>query len=262
MNRSHWQLPDGVPRGIWDYVHNPSIADDYDEYFADCWLFDLDEPLILNLLQQHPAGRGALVADLGCGTGRALVGLARAGFRGLAVDLSRRMLEIVREKAALDQLDIECLQANLVHLDGIADASVDHCLSLFSTLGMIRGRAHRRQALAHVRRILKPGGWFLLHVHNYWFNLYDPGGPRWLAANAWRTLWKRDCELGDKFYPYRGISNMFLHVFRRREIEAELRWAGLKVRRAWCLDPRRRSFLRFPRLGGNWRTSGWLLACS
>ena len=65
--------------------------------------------------------RPGLVADLGCGTGRALVPLVRTGHRGLAVDLSEHMLRVVQEKADDEGLPIDCVRANLVELDAIAD---------------------------------------------------------------------------------------------------------------------------------------------
>lgn len=255
-SRPDWRLPEGVSRGTWDYVNSPSVANDYDEYFALNTLFEHDERVLARHFQ--PAG---LVADLGCGTGRALVPLVRAGHRGLAVDLSLHMLRIVREKAQLEGLSIDCLQANLVELDAIADQSVDYAMCLFSTLGMIRGRKNRRQALAHFRRILKPGGRLVLHVHNYWFNLRDPRGPVWLVKNLLTAPWSRDVEIGDKWFRYRGLPNMFLHVFRWRELVADLQSAELEVLEEIPLDVARRHRLRWPWLFGTLRTNGWIVVC-
>lgn len=256
MHRPEWQLPTGVSRGTWDYVHSPSVAEDYDDYFAFNSLFEFDEQVLAEHLQ--PLG---LVADLGCGTGRALVPLVRIGHRGLAIDLSEPMLRIVREKAALDALPIDCLQANLVELDAVAANTVDHAICLFSTLGMIRGRANRRQALAHFRRLLKPGGRFVLHVHNYWFNLRDPGGPGWLIKNLMTAPRSNDVELGDKWFPYRGVQNMYLHVFRWRELAADLASADFRIVERIPLDVARRHRLRFPWLFGALRTNGWIVVC-
>src|SRR5690606_41554612 len=136
-----------------------------------------------------------------------------------------------------------------------------YCISLFSTLGMIRGRANRRQALLHARRILKPGGKFVLHVHNYWYNLYDPGGPWWVMKGYWRWLVRGDLEPGDKFFFYRGVSNMFLHVFTYRELKQELRRAGFRILETVHLDPRRHRALRWPWLAGNLRANGWIVVC-
>jgi SAM-dependent methyltransferase len=255
-DRPRWQLPRGVSRATWDYVHHQGIADDYDAYFASNSLFEHDERVLAEYFQ--PRG---IVADLGCGTGRALVPLVRAGHKGLAVDLSAHMLRIVREKAELEGLPITCVLANLVELDCLADESVDHAMCLFSTLGMIRGRANRKQALAHIRRILKPGGRFVLHVHNYWYNLRDPVGPFWLLKNLVTAPLSRDVEVGDKWYPYRGLPSMFLHVFRWRELAADLRCAGFTILKRTPLDTPRREALAYPWLLEWCRANGWIVVC-
>jgi SAM-dependent methyltransferase len=255
-DRPSWRLPPGVSRGLWDYVHAPHIAEDYDDYFAFNSLFETDGAV----LRRH-FDRPGLVADLGCGTGRALVPLVRAGHRGLAIDLSRHMLRIVQAKAAAENLSIDCLQANLVELDAVADRSVDYAMCMFSTLGMIRGRANRRRALVHVGRILKPGGQFVLHVHNYWFNLRDPDGPLWVMSNLLRAGVRRDVEIGDRWFPYRGLPSMFLHVFRWRELASDLRRANLRVVERIALDAPRRQALTRPWLLAPLRTNGWIVAC-
>ena len=255
-DRPSWQLPPGVSRGLWNYAHLPSVAADYDDYFAFNTLFEFDEQVLAETFQ--PPG---LVADLGCGTGRALLPLVRAGHRGLAIDLSPHMLRIVREKAELDGLEISCLLANLVELDAIHDDTVDHAMCLFSTLGMIRGRAHRRQALMHVRRILKPAGRFVAHVHNFWFNFRDPRGPAWLMKNLLIAPFRGDIEIGDKWFPYRGVPHMFLHVFRWSELTADLRSAGFHIEQRIPLDTARRHALRWPWLLGPLRTNGWIVIC-
>ncbi len=259
--RPQWQLPPGVTRGLWEYAHSDAVAYDYDEYFAHNQLFEFDESIVVEELTRREIGVGAVIADLGCGTGRALVTLARQGFRGLAIDLSQKMLEVVREKVVDDSLPIQCVRANWVELDGIADATVDGAISLFSTLGMIRGRENRAAALQHTRRILKPGGPFVLHVHNYWYNLYDPGGPWWVLGSLGRAILKRDIEAGDKFFPYRGVPNMFLHVFRFPELKQDLRQAGFRIRRVVPLAPQRYRELRASWLVPTLRANGWIVVC-
>lgn len=251
-----WKLPDGVPRGVWEYANRSHIADDYDEEFAANTLFDFDESV---LVDSFPTP-GTFV-DLGCGTGRALVTLARRGFRTIGVDLSHRFLSIVGEKATAMQLPIERIQANLLDLGCLADASVDYAACLFSTFGMIRGRANRNRVLGHVRRVLRPGGVFVVHVHNRWRNLFDPQGRRWLAYNLLWERWRGDVEAGDKFFPYRGIRDMYLHVFTQGEFTDELRAAGFTVERLIALDTARRHALTRPWLLGRLRANGWIAVC-
>ena len=256
MQIPHWQLPPGVSHGTWEYAHRDSIADDYDEYFAHNSLFSFDEDVLAQEFQTP-----GLVADLGCGTARALVPLVRGGHRGLAIDLSAAMLAVVAAKAAAEQLDIACLKANLVELTAelVPNESVDYAMCLFSTLGMIRGHRNRQQMLAHTHRLLKPGGKFVLHVHNFWFNLYDPGGPWWVARSLLGAPLRREQETGDKYFEYRGVPDMYLHVFRACELRRLLRGAGFRVRRWIPLNTTRRHPLQLAWLLPSLRANGWIV---
>ena len=121
---------------------------------------------------------------------------------------------------------------------------------------MIRGRTNRRQARSHFRRILRPGGQFVLHVHNFWFNLRDPQGPSWLIKKLVAASLQQDIEIGDKWFPYRGVPHMFLHVFHRRERMTDLGQAGFEIVEVIPLDVARRHRLRWPWLFGAIRTNG------
>lgn len=282
MSLPDWQLPPGVPRGAWDYTQSSLIADDYDEYHAENTLFEFEEQVLREEFGSPPPRVGGVIADLGCGSGRALVPFCREGWHGLAIDLSESMLEVVRQKAAIDQLSIDRVQGNLVELtaDLVPDQSADHAMCLFSTLGMIRGRQNRHAALGHMRRILKPGGKLVLHVHNFWFNLRDPGGPGWALKSLARgtrfplpprgragvgephgTATNPSYETGDKTFPYRGVPNFFLHVFRASELRRDLRKANLRVTRWLPLDVGRRHALRNGWLLPSLRSNGWIVVC-
>jgi ubiquinone/menaquinone biosynthesis C-methylase UbiE len=168
------------------------------------------------------------------------------------------MLNVVRKKSRSEDLPIQCLKANLVQLAAVADESVDAAISLFSTLGMIRGRENRQQALHHAFRILKPKCPFVVHVHNYWYNLYDPSGPWWVLGNLARAAFSTQIEVGDKYFDYRGVPNMFLHVFRHGELRQSLLTAGFRVQKIIPLDRRRNRSLRCPWLLGRLRANGWI----
>ena len=251
-----WQLPRGITRGLWDYLHAPHIADDYDDYFAYNTLFEFD----LSVLRRHFTRPGTLI-DLGCGTGRLLLPFAREGFHCVGLDLSAHMLRVVERKAAVGGVSVDRLLANLVDLDCLADASADYCICMFSTLGMIRGRENRQRVLRHARRIVKPGGRFVMHAHNVWYYLTDRLARRWLCTHLWDVVVRRRAELGDRFFDYRGVPNMFLHVFSRRELSGALRRAGFRIHELIPLDPERRDALRRPWLLGGMRANGWIAVC-
>ncbi len=200
-----WQLPPGVSRALWDVLHDPASARAYDRGLADTPLLAVDVPFVL----EHCRPPGALL-DLGCGTGRLALAAAQHGFRPVAVDLSPEMLRVLGAKADALGLEIPRAQANLVELGSFADKSFDHAACLFSTLGLIEGAANRRRFLEHVHRLLRPGGCFVVHVHNRWFHLWTAAGRRLLLHNVLG---------GDFLMPaHEGIGPMTMHLFTRREI--------------------------------------------
>lgn len=245
-----------MPQGVWEYAQSPEIAREYDAHFADNQLFDFDEQVLARHLL-----RPGLVVDLGSGTGRALMPLARRGFRALAVDLSRPMLAVVGAKARLEGLGIWRVQANLVELECLRDEAADYVICLFSTLGMIHGSENRARVLGHAARILRPGGLLVLHVHNIWYNLCDAAGRAWLLRHLWQTCLSREVEWGDKFFDYRRIPRMFVHAFTRRELRRAVRRARLKLVELIPLDAQRHRPLRRPCLLGAIRANGWIAVC-
>lgn len=260
-----WKLPRGVTRGVWDYAQSRSIAEKYDAYHADNPLFAFEEEILREEFGEPTSLRGAtkqadVVADFGCGSGRALVPLVRAGWRGLAIDLSEAMLDVVREKAHLEQLPIDCIQANLVEMTSelVPTGSASHGMCLFSTLGMIAERDNRRAALANMQRVIRPGGKLVVHTHNFWFNLRDPGGPWWALQSVLRGN-RENAEIGDRTYAYRGVPNFFLHAYRRRELAEDLAAANLTPLRWIRLASKRRGELRHPWLLPALRTQGWIV---
>src|SRR5262245_16267504 len=219
-----WQLPPGVNRGLWDYLHDAGIARGYDASLAASPLFEADRAFV----SRHCAGPARLI-DLGCGTGRLIVPLAKAGWRVLGVDLSAEMLAVTCGKAKAEGVEVGLLQANLAELDAVAEGSFDHATCLFSTLGMVIGADVRRRVVAHVFRILRPGGRFILHVHNRWFHLHDRPGRRWLLSDTIRRCLRRP-DAGDRVMPpHQGIAGLTLHMFGRREAVALLREPGFRV---------------------------------
>jgi SAM-dependent methyltransferase len=219
-----WQLPPGVSRGLWDYLHDPTIARTYDERLADCSLLEIDQRFAERVFD-----RPGWLIDLGCGTGRLLLPFARRGYGVVGVDLSAEMLAVAGTKAAAAGVEVYRLRANLVELDCVRTGAFDYAACLFSTLGMVAGAAERRRAVAHAYRVLRPGGRFVLHVHNRWFNLRNPQGRRWLVGDCLRALAGRAGH-GDRAMPvHQGVAGLALHLFSRREAVRLLQGAGFRL---------------------------------
>jgi SAM-dependent methyltransferase len=248
-----WRLPDGVDAPLWEYTHTPRLAAEEDAYFADHPLFRADE----RVLDERFVEPGRLV-DLGCGTGRHAIRFARRGFDVAAVDLSRAMLEMVAFKARQWDLPVTTVQSNICRLGCFPDQTFDYALSMFSTLGMIRGRHSRRRALADARRILRSGGRIALHAHNLWLNLRNPQGRIWLWSQAPRAFFDR-ANLGDRRMTYRGIVGMNVHLYRWGELKRELRGAGLRIEEVVPLDEVSAEAIALPWLAHEFRAGGWIV---
>lgn len=258
-SRRDWQLPPGVVPGTWEYVANREIAEDYDEYFAVHPMFDFDEAV----LERWFTTPGTLV-DFGCGTGRALLPFARRNFRCVALDLSLPMLRVVGEKARMDQLHVDRICANLADLGCLADAWADYACCLFSTLGMIDGAQNRLAALKGIRRTLKPGGVFVLHVHNSWHHLRYREGRRRFLRDLPNRLPGRVSTFGDRTYAYRGLPRMFLHAFSKRELTDLLDKSGFVIKETTLLGLPKEDHQE--PLAHSWflsrlRAYGWVVVC-
>ncbi|MEM8912643.1 MAG: class I SAM-dependent methyltransferase [Planctomycetota bacterium] len=236
-----WRRGPGIAEGTWRYASQDSIAEKYDDFVDATPICDLDTRLVAAHFPESSSSNlpRPRIADLGCGTGRTAAVLAGRGYDVLGIDLSQSMLRRVNSK--LVQIEsrrpmgsdkcsgrvspgrVSPLRGNLVEMQFLADQVVDGAVCLFSTLGMIQGRHHRRQVLSHAERITRPGGIFLLHIHHRYASLLQSGGPRMLAMQWFRSRMRSEEEFGDAVYAYRGLPDMFLHRFSAREIIADLR---------------------------------------
>lgn len=250
-----WRLPPGVSRGLWDYLHDAAVARDYDQSLAGSTLFAVDQ----RFTEQYFDRPGRLI-DLGCGTGRLLVPFARRACWVLGVDLSEEMLKQVGARAAREGVQVHRLKANLVELEGLREKSFDYAACLFSTLGMIHGAQQRQRVIGHAYRLLRPGGRFVLHVHNRWFNTWDRESRRWLVRDLLRSFIQRTAG-GDRLMPvHQGIAGLTLHLFTRREVERMLIEAGFRLLEVRPVSLRPDGRLPLPGFFGWLRSYGYLLA--
>jgi ubiquinone/menaquinone biosynthesis C-methylase UbiE len=119
------------------------------------------------------------VLEFGCGTGSTAIAHAPFVRHILATDISDRMLEIARGKAADAAVDnVTFHQATLEELDE-PDESFDVVLGL-SILHLLEDK---EAAIARVRRLLKPGGVFVSSTvcagdTMRWIKLIIPVGRR------------------------------------------------------------------------------------
>ena len=136
------------------------LAYTYDARMANHPLFRLESQAVLAVL---PDLRGADVADIGCGTGRYALQLARSGAAGVVgVDIAPEMLTIAQRKAIKGGLeDIAWREGDICGDLAIESGTIDFALCAL-TLSFVNDLA---VAFAVLSDILKPGG--VLVVSDY-----------------------------------------------------------------------------------------------
>jgi SAM-dependent methyltransferase len=235
------------------YLASPTLAEEYDDYWADNPLFACDTRLLTRWFD-----RPGRVLDIGCGTARHVIHLTRLGHRAVGVDLSEHMIRVANEKIREARVPASLVRADMVDLPRLfRPASFDYALCMFSTIGLVCGRENRQELAKGIAGLLKPGGRFAIHVHNRWHGLTTVDGFWFLASNAWQT-WRGRAEPGDKIlWYYRGIRNLYVHIFSRGELVDLLTGAGLVIREIVPLNRRRTGALRIP-LAAGLRANGFI----
>jgi len=121
------------------------------------------------LLTLFPLPSGARILDIGCGTGRHSVELARRGFDVTGLDLSTGMLQIARAKAEAAGLGIHFVEGDATRFTFPQpfDAAICLCEGGFGLLGESdEPYGHATAILSCVAAALKSGGGFLLTAMN------------------------------------------------------------------------------------------------
>jgi SAM-dependent methyltransferase len=155
------------------------------------------------------ARKGDAILELGCGSGRVLLGLAQAGYRVLGLDRDMEMLKFLRRNTPADlvrQVDIFQADMTAFHLGKQFELIILPC----NTYSMLSS-AQREAALTRVRQHLQPDGLFVASVPN-------PGLLRRLPRRS-------DPEIEETFpHPLDGEPVQVSSAWERTPSEFRLTW--------------------------------------
>jgi SAM-dependent methyltransferase len=174
---------------------------------------------IVELLGLH---HGARILDAPCGWGRHSTLLADAGYDVFGADLSLDLLGRATASAArYVAADIRALP--------FADASFDAVANVFTSLGLFLDDAEDVRALIEARRMIRPGGAFLLETMHR-----DEIVGVYAERDAWVLPDGTEVRVRRRFDPVTGISHERLR-WRRGGERGEKRHA-LRLRTATEID--------------------------
>lgn len=131
----------------------PEIANKYDSYYETELgkkVNEIEERLMSKLLQDIPRKE---MLELGCGTGHWTNFFVNQGFQVTAGDISDEMLAFVK---------IKNIKANIVKFDAEQIPFPDNSFDIIASITMLEFVNNQDKVLSEVKRVLKPGGWFLL----------------------------------------------------------------------------------------------------
>jgi SAM-dependent methyltransferase len=195
------------------------------------------------LIERWLPDRAAPLLEVGCGAGRATLGLWDLGYHCLtAVDFAEELLEQARRLAALRAADaIRFVQADATRLNecnvlsyqppiataNTAPAGFLGALFLFNGLMQIPGRESRRQALRAIRVVCRPGAIFIFTTHDRDDEPRDQ--PHWAAeADRWARGGQdpRLVEFGDRYFHNDHGGHTFMHLPTQAEVREDLAATG------------------------------------
>ena len=207
-----------------------AIAYDYDRIFTHSILGKAQRLLVHEALRGH-FRKGQRVLDLNCGTGEDAIHLASQGVSVLACDVSERMLEIARIKAAAhgSELTLDFAVCANEDLNALHDrAPFDGVLSNFGGLNCTADLAGVARSLVH---LVRPGGEVFLCM----LGPFCAWEIFWYSVRAqWRKAFRRmkpggaEAKIGAAgirvYYPtVRAIQNAFASSFEL------VSWRGVGV---------------------------------
>jgi len=130
-------------------------------------------PLTFQLLGENV--RGQKILDLGCGDGGYTRELARRGATVIGLDGSERLVEVARQRAMANGLDIRFVRANASHLEEISSGAFDLVLATMSLMDV----EDYEGAIAEAHRVLRHGGGLFMSISHPCFTL-----ARWTRNDA------------------------------------------------------------------------------
>src|SRR5438552_2311711 len=128
----------------------------YSRMFGDFETKVGEQQALLERLATRAAHGDSMAVDLGCGSGFQSIALARLGFRVLAVDFSRRLLDELNERTR--GLPVEAIAGDIRDVARLVPAGIELAVCMGDTLPHLDREADLRRLFHGVAGRLMAGG--------------------------------------------------------------------------------------------------------
>lgn len=198
------------------YIYDKLIDQDY-ERWAD---------YIEEIFKKHNV-KPKLILDLGCGTGSITNILAKRGYDMIGVDLSPDMLNVARDKAYEDELDVLYLCQDIREFE--LYGTVDAIICTLDVLNYITDPKDLKRVFSLVKNYLNPDGIFIFDI-NTKHKLKNTLGNNTFINDENGIFYTWENEYSE------NISNQYLTFFAETEDGLYERFDENHVQRAYTTE--------------------------
>jgi SAM-dependent methyltransferase len=112
--------------------------------------------------RKYCPSRVGRVLELGCGTGRLLIGLAERGYEVVGVEINRLMIEFAASKSRRMGIQLQIVESDMASFD-IVD-KVDAAFCAIDTFRYLPNEEAARNHLKCVGKVLRPNGLYIIDL--------------------------------------------------------------------------------------------------
>lgn len=221
-----------------DLIHELRLFFDGEHYDRRV-KFSEDIPFWLNQAKRY----GAPILELGCGTGRVAIPLAKAGFSVTGIDLSDSMLSQAQKKAKSENVEVEWIIGDIRNFD--LNKKFQLIIFPLNTICHLYTLEDLEGCLLCVKKHLKPNGRFITSTFNPRLDILmrDPSkhyphaeyeGPDGKVVVTETNWYDRAKQINNikLFYRYKDkevIENLTMRIYFPQELDALLKYNGFEI---------------------------------
>jgi len=179
---------------------------------------------------------GDRVLDVGCGNGRLLDALRKKQIVYLGLDSSKKLIH----NAQALHIGYAFREGDILDLSRVPEFDFDHVFCV-ATLQHIPGRNLQIDALKQLKNKIKNSGRIVLTTWNLWGAEQNKKKPykKWVWK-FWllKLIKKNRMDFGDIIFDWKNsqgerVSQRYYHAFRKGELKAIFKKAGLKIEKLY-----------------------------